>query len=564
MTFNEVYDQVSKLAHVLHSLGVNTGDRVIIYMPMIPEAFFAMHACARIGAIHSVIFGGFAAAEIKERFNDCKPKLIITANMGLEPKKNIPYYPIICEALDLVKSNNVPVLYVRREEFDQETFSPHFPTYSYGEMMKKARNMNYIPVDSNHPLYILYTSGTTGTPKGICRDTAGTIVALNYSMKNIYGINQNDSFFATSDIGWVVGHSYIVYGPLIRGASSILYEGKPVGTPHSAKFWEMVEKHNITSMFTSPTALRAMKKEDSSFREMKKYNIDCLKSLHIAGERCDSETFRWIEKGVPKHTLLNDNWWQTETGWPICSNNVAIEPFPTRPGAAGKVVPGYELKIVDEHDESEIDVPKNLGKIYIKLPMPPSFMLSLWGNDHSFVEKYISADGNYYITGDAGYFDEAGYIHIMSRIDDIINVAGHRLSTGRIEEVINSVPGVVESAVIAAKDELKGELPFALIVCKAEISEDSYEQIKDNVYKEIVHSIGPISKLKGSVVVHRLPKTRSGKILRGVMKHLVNEDKYKVPATIEDINVIQEIIDALIKNKIIRSKKEIEEIYYKR
>ena len=508
ITFNELYDQVSKLADVLLTLGVRTGDRVIIYMPMIPEATYAMLACSRIGAIHSVIFGGFGSEEIKERLKDCRPKLIVTANIGLEPKKKIPYYPIITEALDMAKMKDVPVLYVKREEFESEKFSQHFPTFCYRDLIKKAKNADYISVDSNQPLYILYTSGTTGTPKGIVRDTAGTIVALNYSMKYIYGVNKQDTYFATSDIGWVVGHSYIVYGPLIRGAATIMYEGKPVGTPNPGKYWEIIDKHKVTSMFTSPTALRAIKKEDFHCSEMIKHNLSSLRTLHIAGERCDSETFRWIEKSVGNKVLVNDNWWQTETGWPICSNNVGIETFVTRPGAAGKPVPGYEIKIIDEHDESEIDVARNLGKIYIKLPLPPSFMLTLWGNDQSFKDKYITKDNKYYISGDAGFFDENGFIHIMTRIDDIINVAGHRLSTGRIEEVINSVPDVVESAVIAARDDIKGESPFAFIVCRSEVKEEMFDKIKENVNKEIVHSIGPISKLKGSIVVNKLPKNR--------------------------------------------------------
>ena len=553
-TYENVMEEVSKLAKIMKdNFKIQKGDRVLIYMPNIPEAIFAMLASARIGAIHSVVFGGFAAEELAMRIRDCQPKLIVTSSVGIEPKKKIPYLPIVKESLELQNLLNVtPVLLFQREDFYVEkNFSNNNNVHIYQELREKVgKGFYYEPekLESNHPLYILYTSGTTGSPKGIYRDTGGTLVALNYAMKNIMDIHHSDVYFATSDIGWVVGHSFILYGPLIRGATTILYEGKPVGTPHCGKYWELAEKYNVKSIFSSPTALRAIRKEDTNGKVVQSYKMPNLKSLHIAGERCDTETINWAFNSFGKDIVINDNWWQTETGWPISSNAINFEKLTVKPGSAGKPCPGYDVKIYDEEKNTEISTPNKLGKILIKFPLPPSFMLSLWGSDKGFIEKYVTNDGEYYITGDAGKFDEDGYLYIETRIDDIINVAGHRLSTGRIEEVVLHTNGVAEAAVVGIKDELKGEIPFAFITHNEHVDLSDPEKIKNfkhAIKEEIVTHIGAISRLYDIIIVNRLPKTRSGKILRGVMRNILNKAPYKVPSTIEDLNVIDEIINDL-------------------
>ena len=468
LSYKELHNEVSKLAAVLKlKYNLSKGDRVIIFMPNIPEAAVSMLACARLGVIHSVVFGGFAAEELALRIKDCQPKLIITASVGVEPKKKIPYYPIVKEALEHGNIlGSLPILIYQREDYYVEKNMSKNENFSiYQEELDKYSNKSNIDLmentSSTDPLYILYTSGTTGSPKGIYRDIGGTAVALNYAMKNIIGINPSDVIFATSDIGWVVGHSFMVYGPLLRGATSLLYEGKPIGTPHCGKFWELATKYKAKAMYTSPTALRAIKKEDPDAKVFKSYNLDKdesnLKSIHIAGEICDTATIEWVKKGFGSEKLVNDNWWQTETGWCMSSNYTLPETFKTIPGSTCKPCPGYDIRIVEDEGENEglnnsnsspilkeVTNPNITGKVYVKLPLPPSSMLSLWGNDNSFVEKYISKDGKYYITGDAGHFNEDGYLFIENRIDDVINVAGHRLSTGRIEEVITQVEGVVE------------------------------------------------------------------------------------------------------------------------
>jgi acyl-coenzyme A synthetase/AMP-(fatty) acid ligase len=551
ITYQELLSQVAKLSKIfIENYQLKKGDRVIIYMPNIPEALVAMLACSRLGVIHSVVFGGFAAEELSIRIRDCKPKLIVTASVGIEPKRKIPYYPIVREALQLENSlGRIPILLYQRESFYLEKSMKQEDNYSiYQELMSKNTNgVEAISLNSVDPLYLLYTSGTTGSPKGVFRDVGGTCVALNFSMKNIMGIDSGDSYFATSDIGWVVGHSFIVYGPLLRGASTLLYEGKPIGTPNCGKYWELAQKHKIKSLFSSPTAIRAIKKEDPDGKIFKSYDLSALSSLHLAGERCDLETIKWAQNAIGEK-LVNDNWWQTETGWPICSNYSRIETFPTIPGSASKPCPGYEIHIVDEESEKVIINPNCFGKIFIKLPMPPSFMLSLWGDDKAFINKYISKDGQYYITGDAGYFDDNGYLHIEARVDDVINVAGHRLSTGRIEEVIIACPGIVEAAVVSVPDEIKGEIPFAFVVCNSGVDLSSHEKnshLKDDVKMRVATHIGAFSKVKDVLLVHRLPKTRSGKILRGVLKKILNREKYKLPSTIEDISVVDEIIQQL-------------------
>jgi propionyl-CoA synthetase len=549
-TYKETLIEVTRICKVLIDKGLKKGDRVLIYMPMIPEAVFSMLACSRLGIIHSVVFGGFAADELAERIRNAKPKMIITTSAGIEPKKKIPYMPIIYNALSQLNNPDIPILLVQREDVYLENHL-NKNTIIYQEVLsgmnKEGYDIKPEIMNSNDPLYVLYTSGTTGTPKGIVREIGGTCVALNFAMKTIMGINKGDVYFALSDIGWVVGHSFIVYGPLIRGATSICYEGKPIGTPNCGKIWQIIEKHKVKSLFASPTALRAIKKEDPDCEVLKTHTMSSVKMFQIAGEKCDAATIKWLQNGVRKDILLNDNWWQTETGWPMSSNNYTIHQFPVKPGSVCKPVPGYDIRLLsEEHDE--ITTPGTLGNIYVKLPMPPSFMTTLWENDQAFIDKYITKDGQFYITGDAGYFDEDGYLFVQTRVDDIMNVAGHRLSTGRMEEILTRIPEIVESAVVGINDDVKGELPFAFIVLKANNGR-GVKEIIENAKQEIVDHIGAISRLKDVIVCQRLPKTRSGKILRNVLRKMVNKEEFKIPPTIEDVAVLDEIKEELIKNK---------------
>jgi propionyl-CoA synthetase len=550
-TYNELLSNVNKMATIIKNQGILKGDTVIIYMPMIAEAIFAMLACCRLGVIHSVVFGGFAAAELADRIKDAKPKLIITASVGIEPRKRIPYYPIVIDALNL--SNKLPILLVQREEFLIQESNNDYQTFIFNDEVKGLEDVSVKceEVEGSHPLYILYTSGTTGSPKGVVRDTGGTCVALNYTMKNVMDIDYKDIVASTSDIGWVVGHTFIVYGPLLRGATTIIFEGKPVGTPHCGKIWEIIEKYKVKAFYSSPTALRAVKREDSDHVTMRKYDLSSLKSISMAGERCDPDTIVWLQEGIGKDKLINDQWWQTESGWPICCNNIRIHRFETIPGSAGRPLPGYDIKILSE-DMEILTEPKTMGKICISLPMPPSFMLTLWGNDQAFTDKYISKDNKFYITGDCGYIDENGYLNIMTRLDDMIKVAGHRLSTGRMEEVLTKMDSIVEAAVVAVNDELKGELPFAFIICKSNIDisgDDVYQKICKNAQEFIVSEIGAISRLKGCILLNRLPKTRSGKIIRSLLRNIINVEELKIPSTIEDVAVLDEIQQELVKRK---------------
>jgi propionyl-CoA synthetase len=550
-SYNELLSHVNKMATIIKNQGIVNGDTVIIYMPMIAEAIFAMLACCRLGVIHSVVFGGFASAELADRINDAKPKLIITASVGIEPRKKIPYYPIVLDALKL--SYKLPILLVQREEFLVQDPDPDYQTFIFNEEVKALEDVfvKCEEVAGDHPLYILYTSGTTGSPKGVVRDTGGTCVALNYTMKNIMDIDFKDIVASTSDIGWVVGHTFIVYGPLLRSATTIIFEGKPVGTPHCGKVWEIIEKYKVKAFYSSPTALRAIKREDSDHITMKKYDLSSLKSISMAGERCDPDTIHWLQNGIGKEKLINDQWWQTESGWPICCNNIRIHRFETVPGSAGRPLPGYDIKILNE-DMEVLSEPNSMGKICISLPMPPSFMLTLWGNDQAFLDKYISKDNKYYITGDCGFFDDNGYLNIMTRLDDMIKVAGHRLSTGRMEEVLTKMDLIVEAAVVAVNDELKGELPFAFIICKSNVdinNSEIYAKIVNDAKEHIVNEIGAISRLKGCIILHRLPKTRSGKIIRSLLRNIMNNEELKIPSTIEEVAVLDEVKQELVKQK---------------
>ena len=550
MTYSAVLTEVCQLATWMINNGIKKGDRVIIYMPMIPQGIISMLACARIGAIHSVVFGGFAANELENRIEDAEPKLIITASCGVEPRKTIHYLPIVQEAIN---DRKILVLLYQRENVYKETKITN-TTFIYNDEVLKISEP-YAPiewVESTHPLYILYTSGTTGAPKGICRDQGGTAVAANYSCKIGLDLNQGDVSFSTSDIGWVVGHTYITYGITLRGACSVIFEGKPVGTPDSEVYWRIIEKHNCKTFYCSPTAFRAIKKVDHECEKVKQYKMLSLKSIHMAGERCDPDTIHWLQEGFRKEVIISDSWWQTESGWHISANNCGICPFPVKAGSATKPMPGFDVRIVCEETSTELEGANQEGKVMIRLPMPPSFMLTLWNNDEAFLNKYISEDSKYYMTGDNGFFDEDGYLHIMARTDDMIKVAAHRLSTGRIEEVIAYSKFVVESAVVGKFDELKGEVPFAFIVVKPTVtSKEEHEKVKEDVQRLIVEKIGAIARIGGAIIVNRLPKTRSGKCLRLVLRSILNGDSYKVPPTIEDIGAVEEIIEELKNEKII-------------
>jgi propionyl-CoA synthetase len=572
-TYQEAYEKINFISRILLDNSVKKGDTVIIYMPMIPEGIFSMLACARIGAIHSVVFGGFAAPELADRIYDAKPKIIITASTGIEPRKHVPYFPLVKEALNLTNikieeenlnpqnnskgfdSNLIKILLVQRNDVSvvsqEEIESIKNETIFYNEEISKMSNKDFeeikvdpVPMYSSEPLYILYTSGTTGSPKGIVRETGGTLVSINFTFKNIMDIESGDVCFSTSDIGWVVGHTFIVYGPLLRGATTMIFEGKPVGTPHCGVIWELIEKYQVKTLYTAPTALRAIKKEDSDCKKLLTYDLKSLKSVHMAGERCDPETNIWLQKALGDSVLINDQWWQTETGWPICCNNIRINRFKTIPGSACRPQMGFDVKILNSENLKEEKGPNNVGMVCIKLPMPPSFMLTLWKNDKAFLEKYISNDENYYISGDCGYFDNEGNIYIMTRMDDMIKIAGHRLTTGRMEEALLKCKEIVEAAVVSIKDELKGELPFAFIVCKNGIKISEKELI-EKAKEKIVYEIGAIARLKGVIICDFLPKTRSGKIIRGLLKNLINKEEYTIPSTIEDTSVIQ-FIEKLI------------------
>ena len=537
-SYRELRDEVAGFAGALAAQGVGKGDRVIVYMPMIPQAAIAMLACARIGAIHSVVFGGFAAKELATRINDAKPKLIVSASCGIEGKRVIEYKPLLDEAIELAQHKPGHTIIFQRPQAEAQMQPGR--DLDWNQAVAAAEPAACVPVAATDPLYILYTSGTTGEPKGVVRDNGGHAVAMQWSMKNVYDVDPGDVYWAASDVGWVVGHSYIVYAPLLHGCTTIMFEGKPVGTPDPGAFWRVIAQHGVKVMFTAPTAFRAIKREDPDGEYLKKYDMSGFKALFLAGERCDPDTLQWAQRqlGVP----VVDHWWQTETGWAIAANCLGIEALPVKAGSPTVSVPGYDVRVLDDNG-GEV-APSDIGRIMIKLPMPPGCLPTLWQNDKRYLESYLSAEPGYYLTGDAGFKDEDGYLWIMSRIDDIINVAGHRLSTGGMEEVLASHPDVAECSVIGAADTLKGELPVGLVVLKAGVERDQ-QKIIEELIALVRQKIGPVAAFKKVVVVERLPKTRSGKILRGTMKKIADSEAYKVPATIDDPLILEEITAAL-------------------
>jgi propionyl-CoA synthetase len=529
-TYRELRDEVATFAGVLAGLGVGKGDRVIVYMPMVPRAVVAMLACARLGAVHSVVFGGFAPRELATRVEDAKPKVIVAASCGIEPARIVEYKPIIDEALTLTTHQPDAVVVLQRE---QATATMGARDVDWDKAMATATPAGCVPVAATDPLYILYTSGTTGKPKGVVRDNGGHAVALAWSLPNIYGIGPGDVFWTASDVGWVVGHSYIVYAPLIVGATTVLYEGKPVGTPDAGAFWRVIAEHGAKALFTAPTAFRAIKRVDPDGAEIGKYDLSRFETLFLAGERLDPETYHWASEklGVP----VVDHWWQTETGWPICANLRGLEPMPIKAGSPSVPVPGYDVRVLDA---AGAEVPRGQeGAIAIKLPLPPGALPTLWGDDARYIESYLSQYDGYYLTGDGGYVDEDGYVYVMGRTDDVINVAGHRLSTGSMEAVLAAHPAVAECAVIGVRDSLKGQLPRGFVVLKAG-ADVAEETLREELVAAVRKEIGPVAAFRDVSVVDGLPKTRSGKILRKTMRGIADGRDEPVPSTIEDPKVL--------------------------
>ncbi len=537
-TFIQLTELVAKFADVLQKQNVVKGDRVLIYMPMIPQAVIAMLACARIGAVHSVVFGGFAAKELAIRIDDAEPKVIVSASCGIEISKVIPYKPLLDDAIELSTHKPSSCVLYQREQLTADMIDGR--DEDWDTLMSTAKGIAAVSVKSTDPLYILYTSGTTGKPKGVVRDNGGHAVAMLYSMKNIYGMNTGDTFWAASDVGWVVGHSFIVYGPLMAGCSTILYEGKPVRTPDAGAFWRVCEEYKVNALFSAPTAFRAVAKEDPDAALMKDYDLSNLKRLYLAGERLDPATYHWLKEKTQLPVI--DHWWQTETGWSIASTPFADgsseELMLTKAGSAGLPVPGYNVEILDAYGEA---LPANQqGTVAIKLPMPPGCLMTVYKDEERFKSSYLSTHPGYYVTGDGGYFDEDGYLFIMGRTDDVINVAGHRLSTGEMEESISGHSAVAECAVIGINDTLKGQVPFGLVVIKNGI-EMTDEEIAAELKGKVRADIGAIASLKDLIIVERLPKTRSGKILRKTLRQMIDGQEIEIPSTIDDPQVLDEL-----------------------
>ena len=536
-SYRELRDEVARFAGALTSAGVTRGDRVIVYLPMVPEAAIAMLACARIGAVHSVVFGGFAPKELAARIDDAKPKAILAASCGIEPTRVVEYKPIIDAALAMTAHQPDLVVVLQRSQARAELTARDV---DWAEFVADATPVVPVPVLATDPLYILYTSGTTGRPKGVVRDTGGHAVALAWSMGAIYDVHPGDVWWTASDVGWVVGHSYIVYAPLLVGATSLMYEGKPVGTPDAGAFWRVISEHRVKALFTAPTALRAIKKVDPDGLELGRYDLSAFRTLFMAGERLDPETYRWASEKLG--TPVIDHWWQTETGWPIAANPRGLEPMPVKPGSATKPVPGWDVRILDQAGE-RLPAGKE-GAIALKLPLPPGSLPTLWHDDERYVESYLARYPGYYLTGDSGYVDEDGYVFVMGRTDDVINVAGHRLSTGSMEAVLAAHPAVAECAVIGVADQLKGQLPRGFVVLKAGVSIEP-EVLRDELVAMVRRDIGPVASFRDVSIVDGLPKTRSGKILRKSMRAIADGRDEPVPSTIEDPAVLEAIRTAL-------------------
>ena len=544
-TYSVMRDRVAEIAGALKNQGVVKGDRVIIYMPMIPEAVMAILACARIGAVHSVVFGGFAANELANRIDDSKAKLILTSSCGIEPGRIVEYQPLINEAVKIAKHKPDTSIFFQRDQKKVELIENQI---DWNDFVKNVEPAECEIMDSNDPAYILYTSGTTGTPKGIVRDTAGHIVALKWTMKNIYNIDPGDVWWSASDIGWIVGHSYIVYAPLFHGCTTVLFEGKPVGTPDAGEFWRIISEYKVKSLFTAPTAFRAIKKEDPEGEFFKKYDLSSFESLFLAGERADPDTIKWAENLLHKPVI--DHWWQTETSWAITANCAGLGLFPTKYGSAGKPVPGYNVKVLQD-DGTECKAGE-MGDVVVELPLPPGTFPTLWNADDRYKKNYMSNYPGYYQTYDAGYIDEDGDVWIMSRTDDIINVAGHRLSTGAMEEVLSEHPDVAECAVIGIADKLKGQLPLGFVILKNGTTK-SEADITTECVSMIRQKLGPVAAYKKTIVLKRLPKTRSGKVLRGTMRKIADREEFNLPPTIDDPLILDEIKDSLLSAGMINS-----------
>ncbi len=548
ISYAQLRDSVARFAGALRARGVQQGDRVLVYLPMTPHAVVAMLACARIGAIHSVVFGGFAADELATRISDARPKVVVTSSGGLEPGRTVEYLPIVRRALDLCggAASGVEAVIVD----DRESVPGRAADYAsdreiawldWAEAEAAAVPADPVPVNADHPLYILYTSGTTGSPKGVVRDSGGYAVALAWAMQGIYDFGVGDTIFTASDVGWVVGHSFIVYGPLLAGGTTVLYEGKPVGTPDPGTFWRVLSEYGAKALFTAPTALRAIRREDPALEALAGYDLGSLRALYVAGERMDPETWHWIGDGLGVPVV--DHWWQTETGWPICANPRGIEPLPAKPGSTSVPMPGFDVRILDAAG-GEVEEPGVEGNIALRLPLPPGALIEIWGSRQRFVDSYLSAFPGYYATGDAGHFDEEGHLFVMGRTDDVINVAGHRLSTGALEEVLVQHPAVAECAVIGARDDLKGQRAQGFVTLKHG-ARAVHEEIGAELVRLVRERVGPVAAFRDVTVVERLPKTRSGKILRKTIRQIVDGEPYTVPATIEDPATIDLLIESL-------------------
>ena len=538
LTYGQLLDRVARFAGVLLAEGIEQGDRVVIYMPMVPEVVIAMLACARIGAVHSVVFGGFAPNELATRIDDARPKLIVSASCGIEGKRILPYKPLLDQAIDSCEFKPEKCIILQRPQVQASLLAGRDLDWSTAVL--DARPADCVPLLATDPLYILYTSGTTGVPKGVVRDNGGHAVALKWTMKNVYGMDAGDVYWAASDVGWVVGHSYIVYAPLLQGCTTLLYEGKPVGTPDPGAFWRVIAEHGVHVLFTAPTAFRAIKREDPEGEYLRQHDMNSFRTLFLAGERCDPDTLDWAQTKLAVPVI--DHWWQTETAWAIGANCVGLNLLPVKPGSCAKPVPGYDVRILDQAGQQTKE--GEIGNIAIKLPLPPGCLPTLWNNDTGYEASYLSAYRGFYATADAGYVDTDGYVWVMSRTDDIINVAGHRLSTGGMEEVLAAHPDVAECAVVGVHDEIKGEVPIGLVVPKAGVDR-AHEEIVLELIRMVREQIGPVASFKIATVVKRLPKTRSGKILRGTMKRIADGADLTIPATIDDPEILDEIQEAL-------------------